>query len=251
MLEPGDTLGGRAPASDRAGSRGRGDPALPRVASAPRIDTAAGTLLRAGVAEQADAADLKSARKGSPSQNLGSGTTVIANGSLARSATDVPGGHKEVRVRGQLMPSELEMRPAGGFRIVKRQRTERGATEHVTIGAKVVPAGPTSASSGGSRHSFPRVREPFPAVVAAERLQPGHVVANRGVQVRLSPDRQSIVASGSGIRSSREAAAPLMWPYQRDGKPPACSAGAQDRRSDHRGRRVLGRAAWCGGCWSS
>ena len=45
-------------------------------------------------------------------------------------------------MRGQLMPSELENAALpGGFRIVKRQRTERGATERVTIGAKVVPSG--------------------------------------------------------------------------------------------------------------
>ena len=85
--------------------------------------------------------------------------------------------------------------------------------------------------------------------MAAERLQPGRVVANRGVQVRLSPDRQSIVASGSGIHFA-EAAAPLMWPYQRDGKPPACQVSAH---KDPVEAIIVADAfsdglPWCGSC---
>ena len=45
----------------------------------------------------------------------------------------------------------------------------------------------------------------------------------KGVQVRLSPDRQSIIPSGNSLYfPAAYAAAPLLWPYLHDGTPPTC-----------------------------
>ncbi len=68
----------------------------------------------------------------------------------------------------------------------------------------------------------------------------------KGTQVRLSPDRQSIIPSGNSIHfAAAYAAAPRLWPYHADGKPPTCRGARPPRagRRDQGRRRIPGRAA--------
>ena len=77
---------------------------------------------------------------------------------------------------------------------------------------------------GADRHASLQVRPalPHPACEGDHRE-----AAGKGVELRLSPDRTTIVPSGNrAYFDAACAAAPLLWPLLAEGTPPACAVSA-------------------------
>lgn len=85
-------------------------------------------------------------------------------------------------------------------------------------------------------------------------------LSRRGVELHLSADRSGLVVTGAGGRAARgtaltpyiaaaEVARPLLLPYLRDGRPPACAVSPHPEPVEAvtvaAGAPAL---AWCGQC---